>query len=58
MTKKAYFEQMTRRNFVNSKAFWSTVKLLPTKKGFFPSKNIKKTKENLFNIFLTDLLAL
>ena len=58
MTKKAYFEQMNRRGFVNSKPFWNTVKLFLTNKGFFPSENIKKTKENLFNIFLIDLLAL
>ena len=31
MTKKAYFEQISRRGFVNSKSFWNTVK---------PSKNI------------------
>ena len=44
MTKKAYFEQMTRRGFVNSKSFWNTVKPFPTNKGFFISDNI--TVEN------------
>ena len=44
MTKKAYFEQMTRRDFVNSNSFWNTVKPFLTSKSFFTSDNI--TTEN------------
>ena len=43
-TKKAYFEQMTRRDFVNINSFWNTVKPFLTNKGFFTSDNI--TTEN------------
>ena len=30
---KAYFEQVTRRGFVNAKSFWNTVKPFLTKKA-------------------------
>ena len=40
MIKKAYFEQVTRRGFVNAKSFCNTVKPFLTKKGFFTCKNV------------------
>ena len=47
MTKKAYFEQMTRRGFVvNSKSFWNTVKPFVTNKGFSPSDIPPSTTES------------
>ena len=53
MNKKVYFEQMTRRGFINRKSFWNTVKPFLINKGFFRSENItienkgKLTSDNL-----------
>ena len=58
MTKKVYFEQMTRRGFVNSKSFWNTVKPFLISKGFFRSKNItieNKGKLISDNLKLTEI---
>ena len=41
MTKKAYFEQMTRKGFVNSKSIWNTVK------PFLTNKEKYNTCENM-----------
>ena len=49
MTKKAYFEQMTRQGLINSKSFWNIVKSFSPNKGFFTSKNIynhRKQRKN------------
>ena len=41
MTKKAYFEQMTRKGFVNSKSIWNTGKAFVTNKEKYNTcKNI------------------
>ena len=53
MTKKAYFEQMTRRGFVNSKSFWNTVKPFLTNKCFFTCVNITiENNEKLVSVTL------
>ena len=45
MTKKAYFEQMTRRDFVNSKLFWNTVKPFLTNKDFSHKRKYSYIKQ-------------
>ena len=58
MTKKAYFEQMTSRGFVNGKSFWKTVKPFLTNKGFFTCQNITVINKGKFisdNLKLTEI---
>ena len=39
-TKRKYFEKVTKKGFVNNRAFWNTVKLFLTNKGFLTNDNI------------------
>ena len=39
-TKKKYFEKVTKKGFVNNRAFWNTVKPFLTNKGFLTNDNI------------------
>ena len=38
--KKSYFDKVTSKGFVSNKAFWNTVKLFLTNRGFLTSENI------------------
>ena len=57
--KKAYFHNVTGKGFVNNKAFWNTVKLSLTNKGFLTNETIAiendgkivTDKSKLFNFF-------
>ena len=39
-TKRKYFEKVTKKCFVNNRAFWNTVKPFLTNKGFLTNDNI------------------
>ena len=44
--KKYYSQKVTQNGFVNNKAFWNTIKLFLTNKGFLTSDTISLTQEN------------
>ena len=44
--KKSYFQKVTQKGFANNKAFWNTIKLFLTNKGFLTSDSTSLTQEN------------